>query len=79
MADTDRIARLFNENLNSNGQVVRNATQQLDHLFISSNFPFSLLSLINGRAGAARKDRERSGFMQSTGFSVSNSGYCWVM
>ncbi|XP_057524952.1 importin beta-like SAD2 homolog isoform X3 [Amaranthus tricolor] len=55
MADADRIAQLFNETLNSDGQVVRNATQQLDDLSISSNFPFTLLSLINGNGNQGQK------------------------
>ncbi|KAL2922277.1 Importin beta-like SAD2 [Bienertia sinuspersici] len=55
MAETHRISQLLNETLNSDGQIVRNATQQLDHLSVSSDFPFSLLSLINGDGNQGQK------------------------
>lgn len=48
MAEIHQIAHLLNETLNSNGEVVHNATEQLDRLSVSSDFPFSLLSLATG-------------------------------
>ncbi|KNA17637.1 hypothetical protein SOVF_078380 [Spinacia oleracea] len=55
MADTLRIAQLLNETLNSDGEVRHNATQELDLLSVASDFPFSLLFLVNGDGNQGQK------------------------
>ncbi|XP_021751943.1 uncharacterized protein LOC110717528 [Chenopodium quinoa] len=55
MADTLRIAQLLNETFNSDGQVVHNAAQQLDCLSAASDFPLTLLSIVNGDGNQGQK------------------------
>ncbi|KAH9624051.1 hypothetical protein KSS87_019120 [Heliosperma pusillum] len=55
MAEIPLIAQLLTQTLSSDGETIHNATQQLDHLSLSSDFPLSLISLLNGNANQGQK------------------------